>query len=67
MKVKIKYHYTREVNRDMSVKECTMELISWDFDFLEKLCANLDDAGYTVMSVSIDDEGEMLKMGEYVE
>ena len=67
MKIKIKYHYSREVHRDMSAKECTMELISWDFDFLKTLCDSLDDAGYTVMSVSIVDEGETLKMGGYVE
>lgn len=67
MIVKIKYHYSREVNRDSSVKECAMSLVDWDFDFINNLIENLDDAGYTVMSVSIDDEGEMLKMGEYVE
>ena len=64
MIVKIKYHYSREVNRDSSVKECAMSLVDWDFDFINNLIENLDDAGYTVMSVSITDNNELAKMGE---
>ena len=64
MTVKIKYHYGREVNRDMSVKECALTLVDWDFDFINNMVENLDDAGYRVISVSIVDEDEMLKMGE---
>ena len=64
MTVKIKYHYGREVGRDMSVKECTLNLVDWDFDFINNLIENLDDAGYTVMAVSITNDNEMAKMGE---
>ena len=67
MTVKIKYHYSREVHRDMSVKECMLSLIDWDFDFLKNFCDNLDDAGYTVISVSITDEIKLIQMGENVE
>ena len=64
MTVKIKYHYGREVGRDMSAKECTLTLVDWDFDFINNLIENLDDAGYTVMAVSITNDNEMAKMGE---
>ena len=61
MIVKIKYHYSREVNRDSSVKECAMSLVDWDFDFIQHLVEYLDDAGYRVISVSIVDEAVMDK------
>ena len=61
MTVKIKYHYIREVNRDSSVKECTFSLVDWDFEFIQNMVENLDDAGYRVISVSIVDEAVMDK------
>ena len=61
MIVKIKYHYSREVNRDSSVKECAMSLVDWDFDFIQHMVEYLDDAGYRVISVSIVDEAVMDK------
>ena len=67
MTLKIKYHYGREVNRDMSTKEGIMNLVDWDWDFIKALCESLDDAGYTVMSVSITDDNELAKMGEKIE
>lgn len=64
MTVKIKYHYSREVGRDWNTKEATLQFVDWDFEFVNNLIENLDDAGYTVMAVSITDDNEMAKMGE---
>ena len=63
MTVKIKYHYGREVGRDWTTKEATLQLVDWDFDLLKAMFDNLDDAGYTVISISIVNDSEAAKMG----
>ncbi len=63
MTVKIKYHYGREVGRDWNTKEATLQLVDWDFDLLKAMFDNLDDAGYTVISISIVNDSEAAKMG----
>lgn len=63
MTVKIKYHYGREVGRDWNTKEATLQLVDWDFDLLKAMFDNLDDAGYTVISILIVNDSEAAKMG----
>lgn len=65
MTVKIKYHYGREVGRDWNTKEATLQLVDWDFDLLKAIFDNLDDAGYTVISISIVNDSEAAKMGGF--